>query len=276
MYSFQQTLRVSLFFIFGIGLIWLLKINLSGPSTIQGYRLEAIFDDVQQLSIGDEVRLAGVKIGYVENIQLTLDGQARVWVQIADQFQIPAASSASIMMTGLLGGHYLVIIPEPSTDFYQPNQTIHTKKAINFNTMMANFDDIAHDIKGALAHLSGKPGQPGLFENLNNLVVDNRSRIDHILMHMDEITASIHDGQGILGFLIQDHQAADDLKTTLNNLAQFSDQLNNGKSTLGRLVSDDSLYVHAQQVLNKADSALSAMTDSAPISALGVAATALF
>jgi phospholipid/cholesterol/gamma-HCH transport system substrate-binding protein len=52
--------------------------------------------------------------------------------------------------------------------------------------------------------------------------------------------------------------------------------LNSGEGTLGKLVTDDSLYIELQAMLNKADQALDSMGDSGPITAVGAVSGALF
>jgi phospholipid/cholesterol/gamma-HCH transport system substrate-binding protein len=56
----------------------------------------------------------------------------------------------------------------------------------------------------------------------------------------------------------------------------FSDKLNSGEGTLGKLVADDSLYLELRGMLNKADQALDSLGDSGPITAAGAVSGALF
>jgi phospholipid/cholesterol/gamma-HCH transport system substrate-binding protein len=62
----------------------------------------------------------------------------------------------------------------------------------------------------------------------------------------------------------------------VNNLKEVSAKLNSGQGTLGKLISDDSLYLSVQSTMKKADRALDSMGDSGPITAVGVVANALF
>ena len=105
-----QTVRVGLFFILGIALIWVVYDTLSDGSLQigRGYTVQAPFADIQQLTAGDEVRLAGVKIGNVSETRLQ-DGQAIVMLTIEDKYKIPADSVATITTAGLLGNNYVAI-----------------------------------------------------------------------------------------------------------------------------------------------------------------------
>jgi phospholipid/cholesterol/gamma-HCH transport system substrate-binding protein len=86
----------------------------------------------------------------------------------------------------------------------------------------------------------------------------------------------VKQGKGVLGVLLYDQQAADNLKSTVQNIHDVSDKLASGKGTLGKLINDDTLYNSAQTSLKKADRALDSLNDSGPITAVGILANALF
>jgi phospholipid/cholesterol/gamma-HCH transport system substrate-binding protein len=83
-------------------------------------------------------------------------------------------------------------------------------------------------------------------------------------------------GQGTLGVLLYDPKAADNLRVTMQNMRDISAKLSSGQGTLGRLISDDSLYFSARDTIHKADRALDGMSDSGPITAVGIVANSLF
>jgi ABC-type multidrug transport system ATPase subunit len=68
----QQTARVGLFFLLGVALVWVTFETLSDGKLFEerSHTLIASFDDLKQLKAGDEVRLAGVKIGSVKKTRL--------------------------------------------------------------------------------------------------------------------------------------------------------------------------------------------------------------
>ena len=61
----QHTARVGLFFLLGLALIWVTFETLSDGKIFKdrGYTLVAGFESLKELKQGDEVRMAGVKIG---------------------------------------------------------------------------------------------------------------------------------------------------------------------------------------------------------------------
>src|SRR5215510_9322670 len=80
---------------------------LGGPEHfMRGYHLSALFNNVQELKVGDRVKMAGVEVGRVEKIQL--DGEkARVTMKMKHNAQVRTDSVASIKFTGLMGQNFM-------------------------------------------------------------------------------------------------------------------------------------------------------------------------
>ena len=90
------------------------------------------------------------------------------------------------------------------------------------------------------------------------------------------IVDQVKSGKGAIGALLYDEATAENLKVTVANFRSVSTKIANGEGTIGKLLVDDQLYKDAQGVIKKADRALDSMGDQGPISAVGVAAGALF
>src|SRR5579872_6567074 len=73
-----------------------------------GYRVAAEFNSVQDLKPGDRVKMAGVEIGRVDDIQLT-ESRVRVIMKLHDNVVVKTDSKASIKFTGLMGQNFVGI-----------------------------------------------------------------------------------------------------------------------------------------------------------------------
>src|SRR5882757_4301995 len=106
----QQTARVGLFFLLGLALVWVTFETLSDGKVFKdrGYTLVAGFDNLKELKLGDEVRLAGVKVGSVETTRLA-GRRAEAVLRIEPGVEIKEDSTASIVMAGLIGTNYVGI-----------------------------------------------------------------------------------------------------------------------------------------------------------------------
>lgn len=121
-------------------------------------------------------------------------------------------------------------------------------------------DPKAHDeLLAAIAEIRSAAGEAKIF------VTDTRGIIDQV-----------KSGKGTLGTLLYDDLTAENLKLTVANIRDISTKINTGQGTLGKLLTDEQLYRDVQGVVRKADRALDGMSDQGPISAVGVAANALF
>ena len=83
--------------------------NLKSGNTIT---VSAVFGEIGDLNIGDDVRVAGINVGSVADTELdqTLY-QARVELALDAEVQLPDDSIARISSASLLGGSYVELIP---------------------------------------------------------------------------------------------------------------------------------------------------------------------
>lgn len=74
--------------------------------------LHAKFNNIDGIKIGSVIKLAGVNIGSVEDIELDNgDFSVRLTMRLRSDMNIPADSVISVNSEGLLGGKYLGIEP---------------------------------------------------------------------------------------------------------------------------------------------------------------------
>jgi len=91
-----------------------------------GYELEAEFGATGGLSVGDDVRISGIKVGRISRQELDpITYAARIVMSLDERIRIPADSSARITAASLLGGNYLELIPGADEDMMQPGEVIY-------------------------------------------------------------------------------------------------------------------------------------------------------
>ena len=91
-----------------------------------GYELEAEFGATGGLSVGDYVRISGIKVGRISRQELDpVPYAARIVMSLDERIRIPADSSARITAASLLGGNYLELIPGADEDMMQPGEVIY-------------------------------------------------------------------------------------------------------------------------------------------------------
>ncbi|TXH24564.1 MAG: MCE family protein [Mycobacterium sp.] len=98
---------LTLFLVFSVAVTWMvfatLQRNVAGPTS----SYSAIFSDVSGLAEGDDVRVAGVRVGRVDKIELTPDNQAKVSFQVRSNQTLYTNTLASVTYQNIIGQRYL-------------------------------------------------------------------------------------------------------------------------------------------------------------------------
>jgi len=82
----------------------------TGFSTGGGYKVSANFQRVDGITVGTDVRLAGIKIGSVVSQNLDQENyEAKVTFSIDRGVKLPEDSTVKVASEGLLGGNYILI-----------------------------------------------------------------------------------------------------------------------------------------------------------------------
>lgn len=106
-----------------------------------GYPLSASFRSAEGVSLGSDVRLAGVKVGTVTGIDLdpqTFRAVTRFTVQ--DGIELPDDSSIVISSEGLLGGNFVEILPGGSPFNYEAgDEVLDTQGAVSLISLLLKF-----------------------------------------------------------------------------------------------------------------------------------------
>jgi phospholipid/cholesterol/gamma-HCH transport system substrate-binding protein len=106
-----------------------------------GYELTASFRSLEGITVGSDVRLAGVKVGTVTDIRLnpqTFRADAAFSVQ--DDLLVPDDSAIVISSEGLLGGNFVEILPGGSPFNLDPGAEIEdTQGAVSLISLLLKF-----------------------------------------------------------------------------------------------------------------------------------------
>ncbi len=106
-----------------------------------GYGLNASFDHVDGLSVGADVRVAGVKVGSVQSIRLDPKTyQAIVGFSVQNNVSLTDDSSATVSTDGLLGGKYVALATGGDDKTLKPGDTITiTQGSVNIEALIGKY-----------------------------------------------------------------------------------------------------------------------------------------
>ncbi|MDP2063042.1 MAG: outer membrane lipid asymmetry maintenance protein MlaD [Phaeovulum sp.] len=106
-----------------------------------GYEVRASFRSVEGITVGSDVRLAGVKIGTVTNLALnpvTFFADARI--AINEGVVLPADSGMLVASEGLLGGAFVEVMPGGAIENLAPGAEIEdTQGAVSLLNLLLKF-----------------------------------------------------------------------------------------------------------------------------------------
>jgi phospholipid/cholesterol/gamma-HCH transport system substrate-binding protein len=106
-----RDLIVGLFVLVGLLAIGYLSLRVGGLelSAPERMQLRATFDDIGGLSARAPVRIAGVKVGQVSQIDLDEDLRAEVLLDVDADLELSIDSAAAIRTAGLLGDQFISV-----------------------------------------------------------------------------------------------------------------------------------------------------------------------
>ncbi|HWA26677.1 MAG TPA: MlaD family protein, partial [Lacunisphaera sp.] len=256
----SQSVRVGLFFLLGIALAWITFESLNGGRLFkkEGYTLIAGFANLKGLKTGDEIRMAGVKIGTVETTRLAAHRVEAV-LAIEPGTKIPTDAVASVEQSSLLGSNYLgVTFGTPGGPLLKDGDEIKTKPTVDMSEVISQLgslgsklEQVADGVSKALGG-GGENGSANLFTKLDKLVTDNGPKLSTTLTNLEDVTNKLKAGQGTIGKLLNDPKLHDDLlasvaeikkaaadaRTFMGDAKTIVADVKTGKGTLGLLLYD--------------------------------------
>ena len=220
-----------------------------------GFRVNALFDTVQELTVGAPVKMAGVPIGRVETITFS-DSKVKVTMKLNRGALVKTDSKASIKFTGLMGQNFVAIeFGSEAAPIATDGSLLTTTEQPDFSALMAKLDDVATGVQNLTKTFTGDKID-NIIGPLMGLIKDNREPLTTTISNIQVVSAQIAAGKGTIGRLINDdtlyasalstvsnlNQAGDEVKLTVAEAHAIVNQINAGQGTVGKLIKDDTLY----------------------------------
>jgi len=258
---------------------FVLKIEDIHPNRKGLKSVAAVFDSVAGLDNKSKVRVAGVPVGEVKDIELQKNGKAKVTMEIDTDVELHDGAYARVVNLGLLGEKYVEIVPGPPTAPRAEGRVLRGTQPASIDDVTNQISAIATDVKAITESLrtvmAGPQGEQRLSEIVENvrqitgqvreLVAANRTNVDATLANAREITAQLRDEvpkltssiekvanslNSTLGENRQDvrqvvenlRKLSGDLKTTTENLNAITGQVRSGEGTVGKLLYSDEAH----------------------------------
>jgi phospholipid/cholesterol/gamma-HCH transport system substrate-binding protein len=246
-------LKIGLLSVFAIIMTGVLIFMLSGESGFfwQQYGLKTIFPNVAGLKPGAPVRLAGVEVGSVTEVDFTGD-RVEVSMKLRDDMQ-PRITTGSIAYLGsvsLLGEAAVDITPSsegmpiPEWGYVRSGRAAGSISDVAA-TATAGVEEATKllvDIRNGRGTVGRLFTDETLYNEMNNFITAAQ-----------DVANTMNRGRGTIGRLAQDPAAAKALEASLQNLEAVTARIRSGEGSLGRLLTDDSLTRSAASATSNLD-----------------------
>lgn len=274
-------------FVIGLSVIMAIVILFFGIDYLKGINLFkpanfylANYKNVAGLEVAAPVTIEGYKVGQVRDIKFDYSNPGNIEVLLAlnKELRIPEDSKA-VIGSGLLNGAYVEIKMGKSSKMIEVGGSISTETLPDMMASISN--DLLPSVQSVM------PKIDSLLFNLNRLVSDpalakSIQSLDGITQNLYQATGSLNGvmGKDVPVILGSTKRVATNLDTITRNLgalsaqlkelpvastmdnvneitanlAKFSNQLNDQKSSLGKIMNDPELYERINKVTADVDS----------------------
>jgi phospholipid/cholesterol/gamma-HCH transport system substrate-binding protein len=237
----------------------------------------AYYDDVDGLQVSNPVIINGLQVGRVSNIFLEQEGaktRMMVTLDINDELTLYEGSEAMLVdQNPVLGGKAIILnvkqegpkLEEESFLVGRRDKALSEILKEKADPIVANVDTTLTRVNNILDDLSGSGSQVETAltdfkitaSEVKYMMVENRRDINAITSNLLLLSQALNNPEtGVAPFMAKLNQMADtlnngELSATLAqanqavaNLQQLTANLQNGEGSLGKLISNDSLYAN--------------------------------
>jgi len=194
----------------------------------QTHIVETEFNDLLGLDVQAPVRMAGVKVGVVQEILLH-NNKALVRIALNPDVQLPASTRASIVGRGLVGEKNLALTAtDGDTELLPDGALIPSDAGGDINTFISkssgvtdDLQTLAHALAKALGTKNGNQSLLQLISEANKAVAELSSLIEENRQHVARATKGFGDTGADISKLTRDHR--DDMDRLLILLPQTAE-----------------------------------------------------
>jgi phospholipid/cholesterol/gamma-HCH transport system substrate-binding protein len=181
---------------------------------------KALFTDVTGLLAGNDVRLAGVRVGQVTGIELADRKLAKVTFTLDQKRQIPESAILRLRYRNLVGERYLAVTEGPgSAEMLKPESTVpltQTRNALDLTVLFNGFrplfqaldpqstNEVAYELIQTLQ------GEGGTLEalmqrtaSLTNTLADRDAVIGRVITNLSTVLDTLDDGDQLSQLVLQ-------------------------------------------------------------------------
>ncbi|MFF9569000.1 MCE family protein [Streptomyces sp. NPDC014685] len=225
-----------------------LALSIANTGVGETTEYKARFTDVTGLIVGDSVRIAGVKVGQVESIEVADKRLAEVGFAVRKGRKLPASVTASIKYLNMVGQRYVDLDrgAGPVGESFAAGATIpvsRTTPALDLTQLFNGFQPLFEGLS--------PPDVNQLAGSIVQVLQGEGGTVDSILSHVGSLTGTIAAKDKVIGEVIKN------LNTVLKTVNDREDGFNDLVVTLQELVTG---FSGDRKPLGEAVTAMGALT----------------
>ncbi|WP_295648111.1 MlaD family protein [uncultured Mucilaginibacter sp.] len=207
--TIAQKFKIGIFTLTGIVILFIAIFLIGSQKNLfsSTYRLSGMFKNVGGLQVGNNVRLAGINVGVVDDIELITDSTAKVSIILNTKYQkfIKTDARLAVGSDGFIGDKLINISPGgiTSQQVAQNGQQLGTVPPFDTDKLIARATVI--------------------IDNAANLTGD-----------LSQIVNKINNGKGSIGRLLNNDKMAKDMKSTVNEAKSTMSSVRTSTGTLNQ------------------------------------------
>jgi phospholipid/cholesterol/gamma-HCH transport system substrate-binding protein len=251
------------------GTIWLVRGGFRS-----GYSLYSVFRWGENLKVGQPVRLAGVQVGYVGDVQLRDDGTLLVDLKIDNGRRVPRNARAVVEAVGLFGDAQIALQATPDPRSYAAGDTVPLgTPAAGIAQLTAKGDTVATQAVALSNAVRAELVDSGGLRDLRRTLVETNALVAQLGRIASEQNRELSRTQASLRRALAGIDSAkvdstlasvratstnaaaltDSLKLTATRLNATLGAIQRGEGTAGKLLSDTALYGDVRKLVSRID-----------------------
>lgn len=269
--------KVGLFVIIAIGIFIFMTLGIGAfRFGTYGYLPYTVsFNDVSGLSRKADVKIAGVKVGWVEEVQLNDNGKALANLMVDKKYALYDNAYAVVRQEGLIGVKYLEVTPgDPMLPRLESGEKLARpgREAVSVDELLFKFKTIANHVeqftdslKDAFAGDDKSEQIRSTIENISNasikieklatslesVVTGNEDSLNTIVNNIQSITDTLKTDlpsfkDNFSKFANETSEslssAAQEARETFENLSSVTQKIDDGRGLLGKLINEEEMY----------------------------------
>ena len=222
----------------------------------------AVFSDASRLKPGDSVRVAGIRVGTVDEVTLMPDSQVLVKFDANQRIILTTGTTAAVRYLNLVGDRFLELVDGPGSTRVMPADSRiplnRTAPALDLDLLLGGLKPVVQglnpqDVNALTSSLVEiLQGQGGTLESLlsktssfSNALADNSQVVQQLIDNLNAVVATIGDDGGKFSAAIDRlERLVTELSVEREPIGSAIESLNNGTASLADLLT------HARSPLN--------------------------